>query len=238
MMDSDHHRTEEVAHLFEILLGPGPGRDILIGAARRTELEALRRIPRFAVFGDDAAAFEQIVPLVLGQFVLFHGTPRGAVAVDDALTRDSDILRTDGRQRRLAAPRVQSLERDLRQRIERFVVAEKDQRALFKVQFDAVFQHDRPRVPYAGRNDDPAAALFGECVDRIGECLGAKRMAVGHRAVIGDADAAIGNGRTRHGGHVEWQIFRRCDVGDIGCLAAAGRQRKGGAGGQPNGNKF
>ena len=128
MVDGDHHRTQEITHRFEILPGLGPRRDILVGTARRAEFETFRRIPDPTVIGNEATALDQIVPFTSCQLILLHGTPSGTVSVDDTLSCHGYVFRTDGRQRRLATPRIQPLESDLRQRIERLIGAEKKSR--------------------------------------------------------------------------------------------------------------
>ena len=167
--DGDHHRTQEITHRFEILPGLGPRRDILVGTARRAEFETFRRIPDPTVIGNEATALDQIVPFTSCQLILLHGTPSGTVSVDDTLSCHGYVFRTDGRQRRLATPRIQPLESDLRQRIERLIGAEKNQGTLFEMQFDIVFQHDRAREPHTGRYDDTTATLFSKRIDSIGE---------------------------------------------------------------------
>ena len=225
VVERHQHRTQKVLHLLEILARAGPGRDVLVRTRRRAEAETLRRIPRIAVLGDDAAAPDLGVPLPGGELAAFHGAPRVAVAVDDAEARNGHVLGVHRRNGRLAAPRIEPLESNLHERIERLVIAEHNHGVLLQVQLDIVFQHDGSRVPHARRNHHAAAALRREGVDGGRKGPGRKRMGVARSAEIGHAHRTRRNGRLHDGRHLERHLRRQGTAPGTGRAAAGGEGR-------------
>ena len=224
MVDGNHHRAQEVVHALEIGAGFRPRRNVLVGARRGPELIAFRRIPRLAVVGEHAPASDQRLPLAGVEFVLLHGAPRITVAVDHAAARDGHVFHAPRRDRRLAAQRVETLERGLDKRIERLVVAENDDGVLFEMQFGIVFQLNRPGVPDAFGNDHTTASPGGQGGDGVGESRGVERMAVARAAEIGDADRIRRNRGPGDLRHLERKVAGRgvCAASCGGCQERRG----------------
>ena len=73
------------------------------------------------VWACQTATFDDALPVGVGDLGLLQRAPVLAVAVDDAVAGDGDVGGAIGRERRLAAAGVESLERGLDQGIEVFV---------------------------------------------------------------------------------------------------------------------
>lgn len=147
----------------------------------------------FSIVGEDTAALDQVLPLAGIDFVLLHRAPGIAVAVDHATARNGHVLCAPGRQRRLAAQRIETFESGLHERVKRFVAAENDDGILFEMQLDIVFQHDGTGIPDAFGNDHATAAFRRQGGNGIGESRRIERIAVARTAEIGDADRVCRN---------------------------------------------
>ncbi len=228
MVDSHQHGAQEIAHPLEILLRAGPRRDVLVGTRRGAEPVALRGVPGVALFGEHTARGDQLLPGVGSQLAALDGTPGIAVAVDDAVAGDGYILDVHGRDRRLAAPGVESLESDFANGIIVLIVAEEDDGVILQMQLDVVQKFDGSGVPDALGHRYATATPLREVGDGLRESLRIEGDAVARAAEIGDRNFAGGDLRQRDPLHGKGQaginrIVLRRVVGGCGPTSDTGR---------------
>ena len=117
--EADHDGAEEALVAVPLFLGGGLD-DIHVGVLLGVGI-ALRGYPVVGLGLETAGTGENGLPLGVGDLAALDGTPVLAVAVDDALTGNGDVLALYSRQGRLAAARVEALEGGLDDGIERVV---------------------------------------------------------------------------------------------------------------------
>ena len=118
------------------------------------------------------------------------GRPPGiALAVNRSFAADFEVMRATGGYAVLVSP--------LGGRIIRQVIADEDGCVFDEVQIDAAGERERPGQKFSRRNQDGSAA--GGCgVNRLLDGAGVHRFAIADRAVVGDVEGRMGNGRQRN----------------------------------------
>ena len=219
--EGDHHRTEE---RLDLLLVQGRIRIIQRTGGQACLVIPLVRIPDIFLLAQHAAFGQDLLPQVRRDLALLDLAPGIAVAVDDALAGNGDVMLPCRMDRREAATDIQTLEIRVDDRIQVLVGIEDDHRSPLQVQVDVALQSDRSGLPDPGRNDEMTAALFRQPVDGPGK----RRRIVGDTVTDGSeirqGNGAGRNGRQTPGRHVERKVSER--VGD-GRTDAAGNEQSG-----------
>ena len=204
ILKTDHHRTKERLHLFPLL-----GDELTLGNIEIGQLGSLGiglgGIPEVGTL-ENTAVLCHLLPLTVGHLLLLQRAPPASVSIDNATPRDSNVLGTEGRKRRLATMGVQSLERCLDDGIERKVGREKNDGPLLHIQVDIAFQYDGPREPYTLGNRQPSPTLPAQLVDGLCESLGAQLLPIAHGPEVLQVHLVLGECRRGEGLHLERQV--------------------------------
>ena len=131
------------------------------------------------------------------------GTPILAIAIDDAITRDSDVRSSFSIDGRLETTGVQAFKGGLDNGIERLVGSKENDGTGFEMQFDIAFEHDRSRVPHALWDHEFATTLLAQCINSLGKCLGIESDTIAHSAKVGQFYLIVGNNGSLHFRHTE-----------------------------------
>lgn len=139
-------------------------------------------IPQRAV--DRAAHLAEGVPFHVAYLAALDGPPPGAVAVDDALSGDGDVMPPGSRDARLHALAVPEFV---------LVGRQEDDGAALQMQVDAILEHDGTGQVEAFGHDEMSASLLVQGGDRLLERLGVGGDAVGRPPEIRQADGRFGD---------------------------------------------
>ena len=117
-------------------------------------------------------------PLSGSDLRLLDGTPILTVTVDDATSRNGDILTAIGRQRRLTATGVQALKRGLDDFVELLVTREQNDSPYLQMEIDVGLQLNGACKPHTGRNQQTAPTLTAQLVDSLCKSVGIERNTI------------------------------------------------------------
>ena len=138
---------------------------------------------------------------------------------------DGNVLLPHGRDGRLAAAGVESLERGFDKGIERLVGSELDDGAIVQEQLDVRFQLDGACEPDAAGHHQTASALLRQGLDGLGKSIGAELPASAIGLEVAQQHFTVGNLRSRHFRHFKGQALGVLLVRVLSCNAQ-GEQRQ------------
>ena len=119
-----HHRAKETLDAVPFLFAFQVARYVHLSRFLTLGI-ALGRQPKVVAF-ENASLACHAFPHTISHFLLLQRTPIESVAVDSTFTRNGDVLGSIGRDRRLTATCVQSLERSLDKWVKGFVRSKED----------------------------------------------------------------------------------------------------------------
>ena len=192
-----HHRTKETLHTVPVILRSHIAGHIHVGRIVTLGI-SLRGIPQFGALEHTSLDGGKGLPLVLGHFLTLQGPPVLAVAIDDTLARDGDVLGTIGTQGRLAPAGIESLERGLDEGIEGLVGSKENDATFLDMQIDVTLEHNRTGEPHATGHHQPATTFGRKCLNGLGKGIRAKGLAIAYGTEVGEQHLTVGNLRSLH----------------------------------------
>ena len=201
----NHHRTQEtlVAIPFSLAVGLD---NIHVGILLGIGI-ALRGHPVVVANLHTTRAVADVLPLSGSDLRLLDGTPILTVTVDDATSRNGDILTAIGRQRRLTATGVQALKRGLDDFVELLVTREQNDSPYLQMEIDVGLQLNGACKPHTGRNQQTAPTLTAQLVDSLCKSVGIERNTITDGTEVLQVHLTVGKRWCTDLRHLERQLL-------------------------------